>query len=56
MCLHISLKSSKHTYDNLVANKECVISFPGKDIVDETWFTALPLPRGVEEDEAAGLH
>ncbi len=56
MCLHISMKYSRHTYENLIANKQCVIALPGRDIVDETWFTALPLPRGVEEAAVAGLN
>lgn len=56
MCLHISIQGSRHTYDNLLANRQCVIGLPGKDIVDETWFTALPLPRGIEEATVAGLH
>lgn len=56
MCLHIQIQGSRHTYENLMKTKKCVISLPGRDIVDETWFTALPLPRGVEEAEVAGLH
>ena len=56
MCLHIQIKGSRHTYENLLATKECVIGLPGRELVDETWFTALPLPRGVEEAAVAGLH
>jgi flavin reductase (DIM6/NTAB) family NADH-FMN oxidoreductase RutF len=56
MCLHISIKGSPHTYANLSVGSECVIALPGRDIVAETWFTALPLPRGVSEMEVAGLH
>jgi flavin reductase (DIM6/NTAB) family NADH-FMN oxidoreductase RutF len=56
MCLHISIKGSPHTYANLSVGSDCVIALPGRDIVDETWFTALPLPRGISELEVAGLH
>ncbi len=56
MCLHINIKESPHTYNNLREGSDCVVALPGKDIVDETWFAALPLPRGVNEMEVAGLH
>ncbi len=56
MCLHISIHGSPHTYNNLREGGDCVVALPGRDIVDETWFTALPLPRGVNELEVAGLH
>jgi flavin reductase (DIM6/NTAB) family NADH-FMN oxidoreductase RutF len=56
MCLHINKKGSPHTYDNLSVGGHCVIALPGRDIVKETWITALQLPRGVNELEAAGLH
>jgi flavin reductase (DIM6/NTAB) family NADH-FMN oxidoreductase RutF len=54
MCLHIS-RGSPHTYNNLYEGGECVVALPGKDIVKETWITALPLPRGISEAEVAGL-
>lgn len=56
MCLHISKEGSPHTYANLHEGGECVVALPGKDIVKETWFTALPLPRGISEADVAGLH
>ena len=56
MCLHISRKGSPHSYRNLFEGGECVVALPGKDIVRETWITALPLPRGISEMEVAGLH
>lgn len=56
MCLHINKHGSPHTYNNLKVGSKCVISLPGKDIVNETWFTALPFPRGISELEVAGLH
>ena len=55
ICLHVSLKSSPHTYHNLEVGDHCVISLPGKDIVNETWYTALPLLRGINDFEVAGL-
>jgi len=55
-CLHISIHGSPHTYRNLVVGGDCVVGLPGRDIVKETWFTALPLPRGISEAEVAGLH
>jgi flavin reductase (DIM6/NTAB) family NADH-FMN oxidoreductase RutF len=56
MCLHINIKGSPHTYNNLQVGSKCVIALPGNDIVKETWITALPLPRGVNELEVAGMH
>lgn len=55
MCLHISRGHSPHSYRNLVEGGECVVALPGRDIVRETWVTALPLPRGVSEMEVSGL-
>ncbi len=56
LCLHISLAGSPHTRDNLVEGIDCVVALPSRDIVRETWFLALPLPRGISELEVAGLH
>ena len=56
MCLHIGIKSSPHSYRNLEVGTNCVVALPGRDIVDETWFTALPFLRGINELEVAGLH
>ena len=56
MCLHISIKSSPHSYNNLEVGSNCVVALPGRDIVDETWFTALPFLWGINELEVAGLH
>ena len=56
MCLHINKKGSPHTYENLYVGGHCVIALPGRDIVKETWYTALQLPRGINELEVAGLH
>ncbi len=56
MCLHISKNGSPHSYNNLIVGGECVVGLPGRDIVRETWFTALPLPRGISEADVAGMH
>jgi len=56
MCLHISKEGSPHTYNNLQEGGECVVALPGRNIVKETWFTALPLPRGISELDVAGLN
>jgi flavin reductase (DIM6/NTAB) family NADH-FMN oxidoreductase RutF len=56
MCLHVNITYSPHTYRNLRVGGDCVVALPGRDIVKETWFTALPLPRGISELEVAGLH
>ena len=55
ICLHISRKSSPHTYKNLEVGDHCVVSLPGRDIVKETWYTALPLLKGIDDFEVAGL-
>jgi len=55
MCLHINIKASPHTYGNLEVGGHCVVALPGRDIVDRTWFTSLPLLRGIDDYEVAGL-
>lgn len=55
MCLHINIKDSPHTYRNLKVGGHCVISLPGRDIVKETWFTAIPILSGICDYEVAGL-
>ena len=58
ICLHIrkGASGSPHTYGNLKIGSQCVVSLPGNDIIKETWITALPFPRGVNEAEVAGMH
>jgi flavin reductase (DIM6/NTAB) family NADH-FMN oxidoreductase RutF len=56
MCLHISIKGSPHTYNNLEMGSECVIALPGRNIIKETWVTALPILAGISELDVAGLH
>jgi len=56
MCLHVNISGSPHTYNNIEVGSHCVIALPGRDLVAETWYTALPLLRGIDEMEVAGLH
>jgi flavin reductase (DIM6/NTAB) family NADH-FMN oxidoreductase RutF len=56
MCLHINRTDSPHSYKNLEVGTNCVIGMPSRKIVAETWYTALPVLRGVNEFEVAGLH
>jgi flavin reductase (DIM6/NTAB) family NADH-FMN oxidoreductase RutF len=56
MCLHINRLDSPHSYHNLSHSDECVVALPSRDMVKETWIAALPLPRGVNELDVAGLH
>lgn len=54
ICLH----SSKHSYDttrNLQLGSECVVALPDRDQVAETWWTALPIPRGINEGDVCGF-
>ena len=55
ICLHIS----KHSFDSArniqPPHTECVVALPGRDLVVETWFTSLPIPRGISEGEIGGL-
>jgi flavin reductase (DIM6/NTAB) family NADH-FMN oxidoreductase RutF len=43
-------------YINLMANDEAVVSYVGKDLIEETVIANLPLPRGISELDVAGLH
>lgn len=56
MCLHININDSPHSYRNLYEGGECVIALPSRNIVKETWITALPLLEGINEMEVADLH
>ena len=53
------LHSSKHSFDatrnTQIVGTECVVALPGRNLVTETWFSALPLPRGIFEGEIAEL-
>jgi flavin reductase (DIM6/NTAB) family NADH-FMN oxidoreductase RutF len=55
VCLHIS----KHSFDSArniqPPATECVVALPGRDLVEETWFTSLPIPRGICEGDIGCL-
>ena len=55
MCLHIHKTASPHSYNNIEVGSHCVVALPGRDIINETWYTALPLLRGINEMDVAGL-
>jgi flavin reductase (DIM6/NTAB) family NADH-FMN oxidoreductase RutF len=55
ICLHIAKRSFDSNRNIKLIGAECVVALPGKDIVKETWISALPLPRGIFEAEVAGL-
>lgn len=45
----------KQGYMNLKENPECVISYYGHDLVRESWIAGMPIPKGIDEMEVAGL-
>lgn len=45
----------RHTYSNLVETPECVLSYIGSDLLEQSWITALPIPAGISELDVAGL-
>ena len=42
-------------YENLERNPECVICFPGSELLQHVWIMGLPIPAGIDETEVAGL-
>lgn len=49
ICLHSAKRSFDTTRNTQALGTECVVALPGRNIVTETWFTALPVPRGIFE-------
>ncbi len=45
----------RDAYYNLETVPECVISYPGSDMLEKIWVAALPLPKGINEMDIAGL-
>lgn len=43
-------------YVNLLSSDEAVVSYIGKDLIDEAIIANMPFPRGISELEVAGLH
>ncbi len=40
---------------NLQENPECVISYYGHDLLRESWIAGMPIPKGIDEMDVAGL-
>jgi flavin reductase (DIM6/NTAB) family NADH-FMN oxidoreductase RutF len=55
LCLHVHRTASPDSYRNLSATRECVIAFPTKQQMRETWILNMWLPRGISELEVARL-
>ena len=57
--LTIGLHISKHSFDTARniqgVGTECVVALPTRNQVRETWYTALPIPRGISEGDVAGF-
>lgn len=55
----IGLHVSKHSFDSArnvqAVGTGCVVALPGRDRVEETWFTSLPIPRGIFEGDIGEL-
>ena len=45
----------RNTYSNLAETPECVLSYIGSDLLEQSWIAALPIPAGINELEIAGL-
>jgi len=46
---------ARDAYYNLETVPECVISYPGSDLLEKIWVAALPLPKGINEMDVAGF-
>lgn len=46
---------ARDAYHNLETIPECVISYPGSDLLERIWVSALPLPKGINEMDIAGF-
>jgi flavin reductase (DIM6/NTAB) family NADH-FMN oxidoreductase RutF len=55
----IGIHVSKHSFDSArnvqTIGTECVVPLPGRDLVAATWFTSLPIPRGIFEGDIGDL-
>ena len=49
------LVRARDAFYNLEAVPECVISYPGAELMEQIWATGLPLPPGIEEIDVARL-
>lgn len=46
---------ARQAFQNLEQIPECVISYPGSNLMEQIWITGLPLPAGINEVEVARL-
>lgn len=46
---------ARQAFHNLEQIPECVISYPGSNLMEPIWVTGLPLPAGINEIEVARL-
>ncbi len=46
---------ARQAFHNLERIPECVISYPGSNLMEQIWVTGLPLPAGINETEVARL-
>jgi flavin reductase (DIM6/NTAB) family NADH-FMN oxidoreductase RutF len=51
----VSLRATRHTYQNIIETKEFVINILGKERLDAVLRCAARFPKGVNELEQAGL-
>jgi len=54
--LMISLRPIRHTYKNIIENKEFVINILSKGYVDRVLKCAVAYPEGINKLEVVGLH
>jgi len=47
--------SKRHGFLNLEEVPECVISYIGKDLLEQSTYAGLPVPRGISEISTSGL-
>jgi flavin reductase (DIM6/NTAB) family NADH-FMN oxidoreductase RutF len=55
ICLHVARHSFDSARNIQPPATECVVALPGRDLVEETWFTSLPIPRGIYEGDIGHL-
>jgi flavin reductase (DIM6/NTAB) family NADH-FMN oxidoreductase RutF len=46
-------RGRKHSYTNLTETPECVVSYVGSALMEQSWIPALPIPEGISELEVA---
>ena len=46
---------ARQAFHNLERTPECMISYPGSNLMEQIWITGLPFPAGINEIEVARL-